>query len=166
MLRRPPRSVPILGFPRSRIIRWLTQYQNPLIEKRSRNYGIGQDIQPHRNLSRMVKWPEYIRLQRQKKILNLRLKVPPAISQFQHVLEYDALVSRLDRPWSSRAEALTDRPGSGASMTGGSLMAFSLGRQPALRSSARPLHEREIPSPSNWIVFPVLSVFTMTIPTR
>jgi len=35
----------------------------------------------------MVKWPEYIRLQRQKKILNLRLKVPPAISQFQHVLD-------------------------------------------------------------------------------
>ncbi|KAK3349913.1 50S ribosomal protein L30e-like protein [Lasiosphaeria hispida] len=61
--------------------------KNPLIEKRPRNYGIGQDIQPHRNLSRMVKWPEYIRLQRQKKILNLRLKVPPAISQFQQVLD-------------------------------------------------------------------------------
>ncbi|KAK0707417.1 50S ribosomal protein L30e-like protein [Lasiosphaeris hirsuta] len=61
--------------------------KNPLIEKRPRNYGIGQDIQPHRNLSRMVKWPEYIRLQRQKKILNLRLKVPPAIAQFQQVLD-------------------------------------------------------------------------------
>lgn len=35
----------------------------------------------------MVKWPEYIRLQRQKKILNMRLKVPPAIAQFQHVLD-------------------------------------------------------------------------------
>ncbi|KAK0617106.1 50S ribosomal protein L30e-like protein [Immersiella caudata] len=35
----------------------------------------------------MVKWPEYIRLQRQKKILNMRLKVPPAISQFQQVLD-------------------------------------------------------------------------------
>merc|ERR1712093_257397 len=54
--------------------------KNPLIEKRTRNYGIGQDIQPRRNLSRMVKWPEYVRLQRQKKILNLRLKVPPAIA--------------------------------------------------------------------------------------
>jgi len=61
--------------------------KNPLIEKRSRNFGIGQDIQPKRNLSRMVKWPEYIRLQRQKKILNLRLKVPPAIAQFQQVLD-------------------------------------------------------------------------------
>ena len=35
----------------------------------------------------MVKWPEYVRLQRQKKILNLRLKVPPAISQFSNVLD-------------------------------------------------------------------------------
>ncbi|MCJ1265275.1 60S ribosomal protein L8B [Lobaria immixta] len=61
--------------------------KNPLIEKRPRNFGIGQDIQPRRNLSRMVKWPEYVRLQRQKKILNLRLKVPPAIAQFGNVLD-------------------------------------------------------------------------------
>ncbi|CAJ2505070.1 Uu.00g124640.m01.CDS01 [Anthostomella pinea] len=61
--------------------------KNPLIEKRTRNFGIGQDIQPKRNLSRMVKWPEYVRLQRQRKIINMRLKVPPAISQFQHVLD-------------------------------------------------------------------------------
>ena len=61
--------------------------KNPLIEKRPRNFGIGQDIQPARNLSRMVRWPAYVRLQRQKKILNLRLKVPPSIAQFQHVLD-------------------------------------------------------------------------------
>ncbi|KAL2395222.1 Large ribosomal subunit protein eL8B [Exophiala dermatitidis] len=45
------------------------------------------DIQPRRNLSRMVKWPEYVRLQRQKKILNMRLKVPPAIAQFSNTLD-------------------------------------------------------------------------------
>ncbi|KAI9678790.1 MAG: nucleotidyltransferase [Caeruleum heppii] len=61
--------------------------KNPLLEKRPRNYGIGQDIQPKRNLSRMVKWPQYVLLQRQRKILNLRLKVPPAIAQFQNVLD-------------------------------------------------------------------------------
>ena len=61
--------------------------QNPLLEKHPRNFGIGQDIQPKRNLSRMVKWPEYVRLQRQKKILLLRLKVPPAIAQFQNTLD-------------------------------------------------------------------------------
>ncbi|KAJ9203128.1 hypothetical protein DTO166G4_5538 [Paecilomyces variotii] len=61
--------------------------KSPLIEKRPRNFGIGQDIQPKRNLSRFVKWPEYVRLQRQKKILNMRLKVPPAIAQFQNTLD-------------------------------------------------------------------------------
>jgi len=61
--------------------------KNPLIEKRPRNFGIGQDIQPKRNLSRFVKWPEYVRLQRQRKILQLRLKVPPALAQFQNVLD-------------------------------------------------------------------------------
>lgn len=35
----------------------------------------------------MVKWPEYIRLQRQRKILNLRLKVPPALAQFSTTLD-------------------------------------------------------------------------------
>jgi large subunit ribosomal protein L7Ae len=35
----------------------------------------------------MVKWPEYIRLQRQRKVLAQRLKVPPAIAQFQSTLD-------------------------------------------------------------------------------
>merc|ERR1711939_375888 len=61
--------------------------KNPLIEKRPKNFGIGQDIQPKRNLSRVVRWPEYVRLQRQRKILNMRLKVPPAIAQFSQTLD-------------------------------------------------------------------------------
>ena len=65
----------------------LTTPPNPLIEARPKNFGIGQDIQPRRNLSRMVKWPRYVRLQRQKKILNKRLKVPPPLAQFQHALD-------------------------------------------------------------------------------
>jgi len=55
---------------------------NPLFEKRPRNFGIGQDIQPKRDLSRFVKWPKYIRLQRQKAVLQTRLKIPPAVNQF------------------------------------------------------------------------------------
>jgi len=58
-----------------------------LIEKNSRNFGIGQDIQPTRNLSRFIKWPEYVRLQRQKSILKQRLKVPPSINQFTKTLD-------------------------------------------------------------------------------
>merc|ERR1711894_276628 len=60
---------------------------NPLIEKRPRNFGIGQDIQPKRDLSRFVRWPKYIRLQRQKAILYQRLKVPPPIHQFSQALD-------------------------------------------------------------------------------
>jgi large subunit ribosomal protein L7Ae len=61
--------------------------QNPLFEKRTRNFGIGQDIQPVRDLSRFVKWPRYIRVQRQRKVLQQRLKVPPPINQFSHTLD-------------------------------------------------------------------------------
>ncbi|WAR30628.1 RL7A-like protein [Mya arenaria] len=60
---------------------------NPLFEKRAKNFGIGQDIQPKRDLSRFVKWPKYIRLQRQKAILLQRLKVPPPINQFTQALD-------------------------------------------------------------------------------
>jgi len=59
----------------------------PLLEKRPKNFGIGQDIQPISDLSRFVKWPEYVRLQRQKVILRQRLKVPPAIAQFSNTLD-------------------------------------------------------------------------------
>ncbi len=48
---------------------------------------LGQDIQHQADLTRFVKWPEYVRLQRQKVILNQRLKVPPAIAQFSHTLD-------------------------------------------------------------------------------
>lgn len=60
---------------------------NPLFEKRPKNFGIGQDIQPKRDLSRFVKWPKYIRLQRQKAVLYQRLKVPPPINQFTQALD-------------------------------------------------------------------------------
>ncbi|ESN94513.1 hypothetical protein HELRODRAFT_68824, partial [Helobdella robusta] len=60
---------------------------NPLFEKRAKNFGIGQDIQPKRDLSRFVRWPKYIRLQRQKRILYQRLKVPPPIHQFNQALD-------------------------------------------------------------------------------
>lgn len=50
-------------------------------------YSPGQDIQPKRDLTRFVKWPRYIRLQRQRAILYKRLKVPPAINQFTQALD-------------------------------------------------------------------------------
>lgn len=50
-------------------------------------FFLGQDIQPKRDLTRFVKWPRYIRLQRQRSILYKRLKVPPAINQFTQALD-------------------------------------------------------------------------------
>jgi len=61
--------------------------KNPLFEKRTRNFGIGNDLPPKRDLTRFVKWPKYIRLQRQKRVLLNRLKVPPAINQFTKTLD-------------------------------------------------------------------------------
>jgi large subunit ribosomal protein L7Ae len=40
-----------------------------------------------RDLSRFVRWPRNVRVQRQKKILLQRLKVPPAIHQFDRTLD-------------------------------------------------------------------------------
>eukprot|EP00871_Galdieria_phlegrea_P003898 jgi/Galph1/4509/GphlegSOOS_G3173.1 len=61
--------------------------RNPLFESRPKNFGIGQDIQPKRDVSRFVRWPKYVRIQRQRRILFTRLKVPPAINQFTHTLD-------------------------------------------------------------------------------
>ena len=60
---------------------------NPLFKKRPKNFGIGQDIQPKRDLTCFVKWPHYIWLQRQRVILYKRLKVPPAINQVTQALD-------------------------------------------------------------------------------
>ena len=61
--------------------------KSSLFEKNPRNYRIGGDIQPKRDLTRFVKWPKYIRIQRQKRILFTRLKVPPAINQFSKTVD-------------------------------------------------------------------------------
>ncbi|XP_006880450.1 PREDICTED: interleukin-6-like [Elephantulus edwardii] len=39
---------------------------NPFFKKRRKNFGIGHDIQPKRDLTHFVKWPHYIQLQQQK----------------------------------------------------------------------------------------------------
>jgi len=83
---------------------------NPLFEKRPRNFGIGQDIQPKRDLSRFVKWPKYIRIQRQKAVLQKRLKVPPPIHQFSQTLDKQTVTQLFKilekyRPESKEAKA-------------------------------------------------------------
>merc|ERR1712203_1006232 len=62
-------------------------HKNPLFEKTPRNFRLGGDIQPKRDLTRFVRWPKYIRLQRMKKIMLMRLKMPPAINQFNMTID-------------------------------------------------------------------------------
>jgi len=61
--------------------------KNPLFEKKTRNFGIGGAIQPKRDVTRFVRWPAYVKLQRQKRVLMHRLKVPPTINQFTRTLD-------------------------------------------------------------------------------
>lgn len=65
---------------------WHSEHSH-LFEKNTRVFRIGKDIPPKRDLSRSVKWPRYIRIQRQRSIIKKRLKVPPAVNQFSHTLE-------------------------------------------------------------------------------
>merc|ERR1719389_448598 len=60
---------------------------NSLFIKRPKNFGIGCALPPKRDLTRFVRWPRYIRIQRQRRIIYQRLKVPPAIAQFRRTLD-------------------------------------------------------------------------------
>ena len=55
---------------------------NGLFEQRKKNFGIGNNVQPKKDMARFVKWPKNVRLQRQRRILYQRLKVPPTVAQF------------------------------------------------------------------------------------
>mmetsp|Transcript_27779 Transcript_27779/g.42558 ORF Transcript_27779/g.42558 Transcript_27779/m.42558 type:complete len:259 (+) Transcript_27779:56-832(+) len=60
---------------------------DPLFPSRPRNTKtIGGAIRPVRDLSRFVRWPKYVRIQRQRAVLYQRLKVPPAVNQFTKTL--------------------------------------------------------------------------------
>jgi large subunit ribosomal protein L7Ae len=65
---------------------WKSEHAH-LFSKDAKVFKIGQDLPPTRDLSRYVKWPHYIRVQRQRAILKKRLKVPPAINQFTRALD-------------------------------------------------------------------------------
>merc|ERR1712216_757878 len=54
-----------------------------MIEKKPRTFSIGGDIRPKQDLTRYVKWPKYVRIQRSRRILYQRIKVPPALNQLK-----------------------------------------------------------------------------------
>merc|ERR1712164_154294 len=58
-----------------------------LVEKKPRTFSIGGDILPKQDLTRFVKWPKYIRIQRSRRVLYQRIKIPPAINQFKNTFD-------------------------------------------------------------------------------
>merc|ERR1712188_25311 len=66
-------AAPKIAFPRSAVV------------AKKRTFSIGGDILPKkRDLTRFVRWPKYVRLQRSKMTLLKRTKIPPAINQFSN----------------------------------------------------------------------------------
>ena len=66
----------------------LTQ-KHPLSQPAPKNFTFGNDVRPRIVKSRFVKFPRYVQLQRQKRILMKRLKCPPALAQFFDPLDKD-----------------------------------------------------------------------------
>ncbi|CAH9108660.1 unnamed protein product [Cuscuta epithymum] len=60
---------------------------NPLFEKRPKQFGIGGALPPKKDLTRFVRWPQVVCIQRKRRILKQRLKVPPALNQFSKTLD-------------------------------------------------------------------------------
>lgn len=58
-----------------------------MFEKRPKQFGIGGALPPKRDLSRFVKMPKMVQIQRQRRILKMRLKVPPTVNQFTKTLD-------------------------------------------------------------------------------
>jgi large subunit ribosomal protein L7Ae len=61
--------------------------KHPLTQPADRNNRLGNHIRPRIVKARFVKWPRYVQLQRKKRILMKRLKVPPAVAQFFNPLD-------------------------------------------------------------------------------
>ena len=63
--------------------------KHPLSQPAPKNFRFGNDIRPRIVKSRFVKFPRYVELQRQKRVLMKRLKCPPALAQFFEPLDKD-----------------------------------------------------------------------------
>jgi len=60
---------------------------HPSLAFRAKSRHVGGDLPKNRDLTRFIKYPRYIQVQRKKRILFDRLKVPPVINQFSYTLE-------------------------------------------------------------------------------
>merc|ERR1711998_254957 len=64
------------------------EFPRSAVAKKPRTFSIGGAILPKkRDLTRFVRWPKYVRLQRAKMTLLKRIKIPPAINQFSNTFD-------------------------------------------------------------------------------
>ena len=61
--------------------------KSSLFTARPRDFGIGRDLPFKRDISRFMRWPAFVTRQRKRRVLERRLKVPPALNQFRRVLD-------------------------------------------------------------------------------
>jgi large subunit ribosomal protein L7Ae len=85
------------------------QKHGHLFKEIARDYSIGNAVQPKRDLGRMVKWPRYIRVARQRAILWKRLKVPPPIHQFSKTIDKNSASNLFALLWKLRPETKQEK---------------------------------------------------------
>lgn len=61
--------------------------KHPLCQPAKKNFRLGNAVRPSIVKSRFVRFPRYVQIQRQKRILIRRLKCPAAIAQFMNPVE-------------------------------------------------------------------------------
>ena len=54
---------------------------------RPKDFGTGRDVPYKRDISRFMRWPEFVTTQRKKRVLERRMKVPAAVNQFRQTLD-------------------------------------------------------------------------------
>lgn len=83
------KAAPAVARPAGEKKKKLTQAQRirMIIQRPAKVFRIGQDLPPKRDMTRLVRWPKYIRMQRQRRVLFTRLKMPPPLHHFTHILD-------------------------------------------------------------------------------
>jgi large subunit ribosomal protein L7Ae len=82
-----------------------------LFGKNAKIIRTGRDFITKKNLHRFVRWPRYVRIQRQKVILAKRLKVPPQINQFTKTLEINQARTLFQLLFKYRPETKKEKKG-------------------------------------------------------
>lgn len=54
---------------------------------RPKDFGVGRDTPYKRDISRFMRWPQFVTVQRKKRVLERRMKVPAAVHQFKQTLD-------------------------------------------------------------------------------